>query len=81
MNRRLLSVTSNRRPMGSGFDARAAAIVDMRQAGIVDPVSVLEAAIRTAAHAAALLLTTEVLVHPPDLERDEWSKKRPRLSG
>jgi chaperonin GroEL len=68
-------------PDGSGFDARAAAIVDMRQAGIVDPVAVLEAAIRTAAHAAALLLTTEVLVHPPDLERDEWSKKRPRLSG
>ena len=68
-------------PDGSGFDARAAAIVDMRQAGIVDPVAVLEAAIRTAAHAAALLLTTEVLVHPPDLEKDEWSKKKPRLSG
>ncbi len=68
-------------PEGSGFDARAAAIVDMRQAGIVDPVAVLEAAIMTAAHAAALLLTTEVLVHPPGLEKDEWSRKRPRLPG
>ncbi|MCY4115838.1 MAG: chaperonin GroEL [Caldilineaceae bacterium] len=68
-------------PEGSGFDARAAAIVDMRQAGIVDPVAVLEAAIITAAHAAALLLTTEVLVHSPGLEKDEWSRKRPRLPG
>ena len=68
-------------PDGSGFDARAAAIVDMRQAGIVDPLVVLEAAVRTAAHAAALLLTTEVLVHPPDLEKQEWSRKKPRLSG
>ena len=66
---------------GSGFDARASAIVDMRQAGIIDPVAVLEAAIRTAAHSAALLLTTEVLVHPPDMEKHEWSRKRPRLSG
>ena len=68
-------------PEGSGFDARAAAVVDMRQAGIVDPVSVLEAAIMNAAHAASLLLTTEVLVHPPGLEKDVWSRKRPRLPG
>ena len=68
-------------PEGSGFDARAAAIVDMRRAGIVDPVAVLEAAIMNAAHAACLLLTTEVLVHPPGLEKDVWSRKRPRLPG
>ena len=68
-------------PDGSGFDARAAAVVDMWQAGIVDPVAVLEAAIKTAAHTAALLLTTEVLVHPADMEKHEWSKRRPRLSG
>ncbi len=68
-------------PEGNGFDARAAAIVDMRRAGIVDPVAVLETAVMTAAHAAALLLTTEVLVHPPGLENDVWSRKRPRLSG
>ncbi len=68
-------------PDGSGFDARAGAIVDMRGSGIVDPLAVLEAAVRTAAHAAALLLTTEVLVHPPDLENQVWSRKRPRLSG
>lgn len=68
-------------PEGNGFDARAAAIVDMRQAGVVDPVAVLEAAIITAAHAAALVLSTEVLVHPAGLEKDVWSRKRPRLPG
>jgi chaperonin GroEL len=47
-----------------GFDAGVGAVVDLQQAGILDPVTVLEAAIQTAGRSAALLLTTDVLVHP-----------------
>ena len=53
-------------PAGWGFDAMAGEVVDLLDAGIVDPSAVLEAAIWTAARSAALLLTTDVLVHPPD---------------
>jgi chaperonin GroEL len=46
-----------------GFDVLAGDIVDLRQAGIVDVVTVLQAALRTAISTAALALTTDVLIH------------------
>ncbi|HEX9118332.1 MAG TPA: TCP-1/cpn60 chaperonin family protein, partial [Anaerolineae bacterium] len=46
-----------------GFDVLSGQIVDLRQAGIVDVVTVLRAALHTAVSTAALALTTGALVH------------------
>jgi chaperonin GroEL len=48
---------------GRGFDVRAGRVVDMAQAGIWDAAAVLKAAVHSAVSAAALALTTDVLVH------------------
>ena len=48
---------------GYGLDARTGAIVDMVEAGIVDPVQVLQAALTAAVSGAIVALTTDVLVH------------------
>jgi chaperonin GroEL len=48
---------------GHGFDARAGKVVDMAEAGIWDSAAVLKAAVHSAVSAAALALTTDVLIH------------------
>ena len=48
---------------GYGFDLSRGRVVDMLQAGICDSVAVTKAAVCGAIHAAALALTTDVLVH------------------
>lgn len=50
-------------PEWHGWDALSGDVVDMWQAGIVDPVGQLVTALRAAASVAAVLLTTDVLVH------------------
>ena len=50
-------------PDGYGFDARAGRIVDMRQAGLLDPLLVLEKALDIAVSGAISALTTDVIVH------------------
>jgi chaperonin GroEL len=45
-----------------GFDAQTEQYVDMLQAGIVDPVKVVRAALQDAASVAGLLITTEAMV-------------------
>jgi chaperonin GroEL len=45
-----------------GFDAQTEEYVDMLQAGIVDPVKVVRAALQDAASVAGLLITTEAMV-------------------
>lgn len=45
-----------------GFDAKSGDIVDMLEAGIIDPVKVTRSGVQNAASAAAILLTTEVAV-------------------
>lgn len=45
-----------------GFDVTTGRVVDMRAAGILDGVSIQQAALRTAVMTAALALTTDVLV-------------------
>jgi chaperonin GroEL len=50
-------------PDGWGFDARSGRIVDMRQAGILDAILVLQKALEIAVSGAALALTTDVIVH------------------
>jgi chaperonin GroEL len=46
-----------------GFDAYAGKWVDMFEAGIIDPTKVARSALQNAASIAALMLTTEALVH------------------
>ena len=50
-------------PPGFGFDARTGTLVDMRQAGILDAAAVLGKALEIAVHGAAMVLTTDVIVH------------------
>lgn len=53
----------------NGFDARTGELTEMHEAGIVDPVRVLEQALRVAVSGAGIALTTEVIVHrkrPPE---------------
>jgi chaperonin GroEL len=47
----------------TGFDASAGVLADMVEAGIVDPLEVVETALKTAASGAAMVLTTDVLIH------------------
>ncbi len=47
---------------GAGFDVEKGAIVNLLQAGIVDPAGVVQSAARIALSGAALALTTDVLV-------------------
>jgi chaperonin GroEL len=49
-------------PLGHGYDAANDQWVDLRKAGIVDPVKVTRSALENAASIAALVLTTEALV-------------------
>ncbi len=48
---------------GYGFDVRSGQVVDMRAAGIIDPVGVTHAVLHSAIASAALALTVDVLVH------------------
>jgi chaperonin GroEL len=58
------------RPPGWGFDVINGEIVDMWEAGIIDPLGVVKAALETATSTALMALTTEALVR----------KKEPRQS-
>ncbi len=60
-----------RRGSGVGFDVRTGAVTDMWAASIVDPLRVTTTALRTAVSCAAMVLTTEALVHKPRSVRDE----------
>jgi chaperonin GroEL len=54
---------------GHGFDVVRGKVVDMTQAGIQDVTTVVKAAARSAIGAAAMALTTDVVIHrasPPD---------------
>ena len=63
-----------------GFDASSdsadAAIIDMYEAGIIDPVKVTRSGVENAASAAAVLLTTEAAV--ADIPEE---KKAPAMPG
>ncbi len=58
-----------------GFDAYAEKWVDMFDAGIIDPTKVTRCALQNAASIAALMLTTEALIH----EVPEDDKKAPAM--
>ncbi len=50
-------------PRGRGFDVRTGQVVDLRSAGILDPLIVLQKALEVAVSGAAMALTTDVIVH------------------
>ncbi|MGV8142935.1 MAG: chaperonin GroEL [Candidatus Pacearchaeota archaeon] len=56
---------------GKGYDARNDQVVDMIQAGILDPVKVTRSALENAASVAMLLLTTEAVVSEIPQEKIE----------
>jgi chaperonin GroEL len=47
---------------GKGYDAREERVIDMIEAGIMDPVKVTRSAVENAASVASMLLTTEAVV-------------------
>ncbi|HUE76118.1 MAG TPA: chaperonin GroEL [Chloroflexota bacterium] len=55
---------------GYGYDVLQEQYVDMREAGIMDPLKVVRTALSSAVSAAVMAITTEVLVHRPK-ERDK----------
>ncbi|MFL6180899.1 MAG: chaperonin GroEL [Actinomycetes bacterium] len=58
----LVAAHQAEQPAGHGYDAANEQWVDLRKAGIVDPVKVTRSALENAASIAALVLTTEALV-------------------
>ncbi len=60
----------------TGFDAREEELVDMVEAGIIDPTKVVKLALENAASVATLLLTTEAVVVEEEGEQEEkqWEK-------
>ncbi len=54
-----------------GFDANTGELVDMFEAGIVDPTKVTRSALQNAASVAGLLLTTETMVTDYEKKKDE----------
>jgi chaperonin GroEL len=61
-----------------GFDAYEEKWVDMFDAGIIDPTKVTRCALQNAASIAALMLTTEALIHEVP---DEEKAKTPSMPG
>jgi chaperonin GroEL len=62
-----------------GFDAYSGKWVDMFEAGIIDPTKVTRTALQNAASIAALMLTTEALIH--ELPEKEKAAPGPRGMG
>ena len=63
-----------------GFDAYTGKWVDMFEAGIIDPTKVCRTALQNAASIAALMLTTEALVHELP-EKEKAPAPGPRMGG
>jgi chaperonin GroEL len=56
-----------------GYDVTTKQVVDMREAGIIDPVNVTIAALKNAASAAGLIITTDALISL-DMPKDKDGK-------
>lgn len=61
-----------------GFDAKHGEVVDMLQAGIIDPAKVVRSALQNAASIAGLMLTTEALIAEIPEEKKEQAHGHPR---
>ncbi len=61
-----------------GFDAKHGEVVDMLQAGIIDPAKVVRSALQNAASISGLMLTTEALIAEIPEEKKEQPHGHPR---
>lgn len=66
---------------GQGFNARTGEMVDMIQAGIVDPLKVTRSALQNAASIVSLLLTTNVLIADIPEEKKADMPAGPGMGG
>lgn len=64
---------------GFGYNALTGEYVDMKSAGIIDPVKVVKTALQNAASVAALVLTSEALV--AELPEEKKEKGAPGMGG
>lgn len=73
---------SNNNGFDAASDEEAAHIVDMFEAGIIDPVKVTRSGVENAASAAAVLLTTEAAVAEiPEDKKEEGGGGMPDMGG
>lgn len=56
--------------MPYGFDVRSGKVVDMFEAGIIDPIKVIRLALQNAASVSSLMLTTEGMITIDEEEKD-----------
>ncbi|MCO0832613.1 chaperonin GroEL [Fructobacillus sp. W13] len=68
-------------PVGTGYDAKNDAWVDMVSAGIVDPTKVTRSALQNAASVSALLLTTEAVVAEAPKSAAEMAASAAAMGG
>ena len=59
---RVIQYDLSDKPLGTGFNVKTNKYVDMKSAGIIDPVKVSRVALESAASIASILLTTECSV-------------------
>ncbi len=62
-----------------GYDARKEVVVDMFEAGIIDPTKVTKTALQKAASVAGTLLTTECVITSAKDEKDESAPMMPMM--
>ncbi|MCD6177994.1 chaperonin GroEL [bacterium] len=70
-------VRKNKDKASFGFNAQTGSFEDLMEAGVVDPTKVVRSALENATSAAAMLLTTEVLVTEKPEEKDKKEKTPP----
>jgi len=70
-------VRKNKEKESFGFNAQTGTFEDLMEAGVVDPTKVVRSALENATSAAAMLLTTEVLVAEKPEEKDKKEKTPP----
>lgn len=66
----------NKKKDGIGYNVLNGKYVDMKEAGIVDPVKVVSSAVQNAASVAGMILTTEAIITDhPDPEREKKERE------
>jgi chaperonin GroEL len=64
---------------GEGFDARTKEVVNMWDAGIVDPVRVVKNSVKNAISVAGTVLTTQVVINLPKAGQNEAPRQMPGM--
>ncbi|HEV8701231.1 MAG TPA: chaperonin GroEL [Candidatus Polarisedimenticolia bacterium] len=77
----IVQQAKEREKPSTGFDAYSGKWVEMFDAGIIDPTKVVRTALQNAASIAALMLTTEALIHDIPEKEKAPSGGGPRMGG